>query len=381
MRSSVNKNFLSISFFLLLGFVEANAQTLQNSVQKIKSYKNISYTDIIRMKFSFQDDFSADTLKSQLILLPKEPVGGGYYLIKSSDNSYAFDGNKMVNLNLRDSTYKVQKESVDGQNTRTLLYWVQYMDKLAQLSLKKIKQLQDTTINNTAYTNIQVTKSDTVENKVHQYNVTNFIIDKKSNLPVHIINQMKGNADDGSVFQFIETHTYSSYQFDKKNFPDLSIALISAHFRVPPKGIPVVFLPNGTSAPAIKAFDLSGNAFDLEQLKGKMVLLNFSLIGCPHCVGAAQMLNRLHEKYKEKSLVIVNIYPVDQKEAIIKFDHRENVKTPSYTSQRAVQEVYPYDGYPSFYLLDKKGLVAQSYNGYYKALELELTEKIESINK
>lgn len=381
MRLSIPNKFLSILFCSLLGLVEANAQTLQKSAQKIKSYKNLSYTDIVRMKFSFQDDFSSDTLVSQLLILPKEQAGGGYYLLKSSAAAYAFDGNKLARLNLTDSTYTVQKESVDGQNTRTLLYWAQNMDNLTQLSLKKIKQLKDTAIDNIAYTNIKVTKTDIVENNVHQYNITNFIIDKKSNLPVHIINQMKGYANDGSVFQFIETHSYSSYQFDNKNFPILSIFSIPAHFRVPPKRIPAVFLPNGTPAPSIEAFDLSGNAFDLEQLKGKMVLLNFSLIGCPHCVGAAQMLNRLHEKYKEKGLVIVNIYPLDQKEAIVKFDQRENVKTPSYISEKALQVAYPYDGYPSFYLLDKNGLVAQSYNGYYKDLESELTVKIESINK
>lgn len=381
MRLSIPNIFLSILFCSLLGLVEANAQTLQKSALKIRSYKNLSYSDIVRTKFHFQDDFSADTLKSQLFLLPREPVGGGYYLLKSSDASYAFDGSKMVRLNLKDSTYIMQKESVDGQNTRTLLYWAQSMDELSNLPLTKISQLQDTVISNIPYTYISAIKKDTIVNNIRQYIAINFIIDKKSNLPIHIISQMKGKADDGSIFSLIESHTYSDYQFDRKNFPDLSIAMIPSHFRIPPKRIPVVFLPNGTPAPAIKAFDLSGNAFDLKKLKGKLVLINFSLIGCPHCVGAAQMLNRLHEKYKEKGLVIVNIYPLDQKEAIIKFDHRENVKTPSYTSEKAVQAAYPYDGYPSFYLLDKNGLVAQSYNGYYKDLELELTEKIESINK
>lgn len=368
-------------FCSLLGFVEVNAQTLQKAALNIRSYKNLSYSDIVRIKFHFQDDFSADTLKSQLFLLPKEPGGGGYYLLKSSDASYAFDGNKMVRLNLKDSTYTVQQESVDGQNTRTLLYWAQNMDELSQLPPTKISQLQDTVINNIPYTYISTIKTDTIVNKIPQYNATHFIIDKKSNLPIHIIREMKGNAADGSIFSLIESHSYSDYQFNKKNFPDLSIAVIPSYFRIPPKRKPVVFLPNGTPAPAIEAFDLAGNAFDLKKLKGKLVLLNFSLIGCPHCVGAAQMLNRLHEKYKDNGLVIVNIYPVDQKEAISKFDHRENVKTPSYTSEKAVQVAYPYDGYPSFYLLDKNGLVAQSYNGYYKDLEVELTEKIESINK
>lgn len=57
-------------------------------------------------------------------------------------------------------------------------------------------------------------------------------------------------------------------------------------------------------APQLNAFDLKGLKLDNETLKGKVVLINFSLIGCPHCVGAAQMLNRLHEKFKDRNLKI-----------------------------------------------------------------------------
>jgi len=377
----LNKSFLLLSFFLLFGKLDAKTQIIQKSAQKIKSYKNLSYRDIVCTKFNFQDDFSADTLSSKLLIKSKEPFAEGCYLIKGRSNSYAFDGNKLVNLKLTDSTYTVEKESVEGQNTRSLLFWANDMEKLSKMPARKINQLRDTLINNTYYTNILITVSDTIIDSKRQYLATNFIIDKNSNLPIHIIRKMQGNAGDGSNFQFLETHSYSDYRFDIKDFPDLTLAIIPANFRVPPKSIPVVFLPNGTPAPSIKAFDLHGEAFDLEKLKGKPVLINFSLIGCPHCVGAAQMLNRLNEKYKESGLVIVNIYPLDQKDAIIRFDSRENVKTLSLTSDRAVQRAYPFDGYPSFYLLDKNGSVAQSYKGFYKDLEFALNEKIDSIVK
>lgn len=373
--------FVFLAFFSAFGLSAAKAQILQQYAQKIRSHKNISYTDIVRTKFHFQDDFSADTLTMQLLLAAKEPVEGGYYYIKGREHAYAFDGNKLLNLNFTDSTYVIEKAAEGGQNTRTLLYWAKNIDKLATLPAAKIRQLQDTVINNTAHTYIEVTEKDTIINKERQYNATRFILNKKSMLPIHIIRDMGGNADDGSYFKFIESHSYSDYRVDKKDYPDLSLVTIPPHFRVPPKRKPIKFLPNGTPAPEIKALDLSGQAFELKKWKGKLVLINFSLIGCPHCVGAAQMLNRLHEKYKEKGLVIVNIYPVDQKEAILKFDTRENVKTQSYTSERAIQQAYPFDGYPSFYLLDKNGVVAQSYNGFYKDLEAALTEMIESLNK
>src|SRR3546814_328779 len=97
MRSCIFRLFLSIiGFLLLFGFLEVNAQVLQSSAQKIRSYKNISYTDIVRTKFSFQEDFSADTLRSHILTVPGEPLAGGYYQLKDTGNSYAFDGNKLV---------------------------------------------------------------------------------------------------------------------------------------------------------------------------------------------------------------------------------------------------------------------------------------------
>jgi thiol-disulfide isomerase/thioredoxin len=381
MVSFRTKQLSLTTLIFLLATASLYAQVLKKATQKIRSSKNISYTDIVQTKFSFQEDFSADTLRSNLFLKPGAPLTRSYYLLKGSHNTYAFDGNKMIGLNLTDSTYYVQKESVDGQNTRTLLYWAETMDKLSGLPSAKIIQLPDTIINNTTYTNIRVTESDTIENNERLYTLTNLIIDKQTSLPLHIIRRLKGHSDDGSIIGMTEIHTYSNYKLDQTSFPDLSVALIPKFFKLPVKRVPAKFLSNGTIAPAIKAYDLLGNTFDLEKLKGKTVLLNFSLIGCPHCVGAAQMLNRLHDKYKEAGLVIINIYPIDEKEVIGRFDKAQNVKTNSYTSDRAVQKIYPYDGYPSFYLLDKAGLVAQSYNGYYKALELEIIGEIQSLNK
>jgi len=90
------------------------------------------------------------------------------------------------------------------------------------------------------------------------------------------------------------------------------------------------------------------------------------------------MLNRLYEKYDNKDLVIINVYPYDKHETIEKFNRKENMHTPSYTSDKTIQKSYPFDGYPTFYLIDRLGKVVQSYNGYYEKLEAEIIKKIET---
>ncbi|KRT17506.1 hypothetical protein ASU31_02890 [Pedobacter ginsenosidimutans] len=362
----------------LLSPDEVDAQLLQKSSQAINTKKNLSYTDIVQTKFSFQEDFYADTLSSAILPGKSEPISTGQFLLTGKNISYAFDGNRMITLHLTDSTYAVQKESVSGQDTRTLLYWAMEMQKLSKLSENKIVQLADTIINDISFANIRITVTDTVEQNQRSYNISSFIIDKENYLPVKIIRQFKGLGNDGTSFGLVEIHNYSEYKINQNKFPDLSNATIPAYFSLPVKRQPVKFLENGTPAPFLKAYDKKGNLLDTSFLKGKMVLINFSLIGCPHCVGAAQMLNRLQEKFKGRNLLILNIYPIDPFEAIVKFDIKEQVLSPSYTSDRSVVKSFPLDGYPSFYLIDMQGKIAQSYNGYYKALEQELEEKIET---
>lgn len=376
MKIAFQKSLLILSALLLLTFAQTKAQVLLKSSNKINTSKNLSYTDIVETKFSFQDQFYGDTIKSKLLPAGAKVHEVGKFALEGKNVKYAFDGIKLVTLNYGDSTYTLQKESISGQNTRTLLYWSDKMKKLSESSKNKVFSIADTIVNGYSYTNIKVTEKDTIDNKQHHYIICKFIIDKKTLLPIKIISMFKGKANDGSDFGLVEIHNYSDYKIKQTIFPDLSSATIPNYFRLPKKREPVKFLENGLPAPQLNAFDLKGLKLDNETLKGKVVLINFSLIGCPHCVGAAQMLNRLHEKFKDRNFKIINIYPIDTGEIIASFDLRENVSSPSFTTDRSVQKFYPFDGYPSFYLIDSQGKIAQSYNGYYKELEAELEKKI-----
>jgi len=376
MKRAFQKFLFMLSVLFLLVVAQTEAQILLKSSSKINSSKNLSYTDVVETKFSFQDQFYGDTIKSKLIPAEEKKHESGKYDLDGKNVKYAFDGIKLVTLNYSDSTYSVQKEAISGQDTRTLIYWSDKMKKVSGSSKNKAFSITDTVINANTYANVEVIEKDTIDNNQHHYIISKFIIDKKSLLPIKIISMFKGKANDGSDFGLIEIHNYNEYKINQTNFPDLSSTIIPNYFRSPKKREPVKFLENGLLAPQLNAVDLKGLKLDNETLKGKVVLINFSLIGCPHCVGAAQMLNRLHEKFKDRNLKIINIYPIDTGEIVALFDRRENVSSPSFTANRSVQKTYPFDGYPSFYLIDSQGKIAQSYNGYYKELEAELEKKI-----
>ncbi|PYF74846.1 TlpA family protein disulfide reductase [Pedobacter nutrimenti] len=375
------KRILILSFMVSVLFtLSAGAQSLRATVKQIKSLRNVSFTEVVKFKFSFQDEFSLDTLNSKMFIVTGEPQIGGYYKIDGHQQQYLFDGNKSISLNLKDKTYRMSKQAIVNQFTRSLLYWQKQMEAYLK-SPAKIKQLKDTMISKVVYNYFMVTRKDTVQKNEHIHDLVYLVTDKRTYLPVLIKSDFKGFANDGALIGAIEQHSFTNYKLNQKNFPDLSETKVPDGFKLPVKSIKPVPLAIGTKAPQIDLQDATGNTFDLGRLKNKTVLLNFALLGCPHCINSAQMLNRLYDKFKGHNFEIISIYQLknDHHEGISKFDKKFNINYPSYTTGNDAEKIYRFQGYPYFFLIDKQGHIAQAYEGFYLDLEKELTDKIESI--
>lgn len=365
--------------FLIAPLTSSKAQVLNNMVQKLNNLKNISYRDVVETKLSFQEEISTDTLQSYITFLPTEKQTGGYYRLKNLTKSFLFDGSKLIILDKTDSTYKIKKEAISGQQTRTLLYWTQKISFYTKEKPASIEQLPDSLINGVIYDRIRITESDTLINSVSCYTKHEFLVTKRTNLPLLIRTQSQGLTDDGLLVSVEEIHNYSGYITGGKDFPDLSVASIPSYFRLPIKAKPKPFLQNGIPAPEITLTDMEGKLLNLKSLKGKTVLLNITSVSCSHCVSAANMLNKITELCGSENLAVINIYPFDNKESIIRFNKRFKVNSPSLTTLPTIQDIYPHEGYPSFYLIDKNGAVSYASTGYHPKLQNELLEKINSI--
>ncbi|GAB2697393.1 hypothetical protein GCM10027037_21820 [Mucilaginibacter koreensis] len=353
-------------------------QPLARTLQRLKAHRTATYTDLVTTRFSFQDKPYTDTVRSMVAFMPGEAQTGGYYRLSIPTARDAYDGRNHVKLYLTDSTYELSSEAVTGQNSRTLAYYVKQLEKYQQTP-QKLSVLPDTIIRNVRYSHIRYTAFDSLKNKIRTFSHADYIVDKKTDLPVMIRDEFSGQADDGSQFSLSELHAYQNLKFDDTHFPDLSLASVPAGFKLPPPRKPVAWLTQGTPAPELKLYDLKGKELRVSDLKGKTVLLNFTWIGCPHCVGATQMMDALAAQYTGTDVVLASIYPLDDRAAITKYGHKFPSKAPSFTTDKSVREIYPYAGYPAFYLVDKQGQIAQSYSGFYKELKGELTAKIDSM--
>jgi thiol-disulfide isomerase/thioredoxin len=69
----------------------------------------------------------------------------------------------------------------------------------------------------------------------------------------------------------------------------------------------------GRPAPPIRGdFALNGKPVALTNLKGKVVLVDFWGLNCPHCIAALPQLRKLHSKYHKKGLEVVGLMRLDE---------------------------------------------------------------------
>jgi thiol-disulfide isomerase/thioredoxin len=117
----------------------------------------------------------------------------------------------------------------------------------------------------------------------------------------------------------------------------------------------------GASPPPIHVKSLSGEDVVLEDLKGKVVLLDFWATWCPPCKKALPSLKRLHAELHEKGLEIVGIDGLEKDEDELKaFLSREQVAWPQIVGKTAkvLTRAYGVEALPRTILIGRDGKIA-----------------------
>jgi len=107
--------------------------------------------------------------------------------------------------------------------------------------------------------------------------------------------------------------------------------------------------------------DIEGEEWHLQELHGKVVLVNFWATWCPPCRKEMPDLQALFDKYKSKGLIVLAIS--DEAEAKVKpFIQAQGITYPVMLDPgRKVNELFQVDGIPKSFVYDRDGkLVAQS---------------------
>ncbi|MBC7326715.1 redoxin domain-containing protein [bacterium] len=135
----------------------------------------------------------------------------------------------------------------------------------------------------------------------------------------------------------------------------------------------------GKPAPDFTLMSLDGKTYTLSNLKGKVVLLDFWATWCPPCREELPIIEKLHQEYKDKGLLVLGINDED-KATVENFLKENNLTFPILVdAQSKVALLYNVESIPRVLLIDKDGNVVKDLLGYSKENEQILREAIEKL--
>lgn len=126
-------------------------------------------------------------------------------------------------------------------------------------------------------------------------------------------------------------------------------------------------------APELNLVDLSGNAVNLSDYKGKYVMVNFWATWCKYCDQEMPDLMAFQEKYKDELKVIAIDVKEDQKTVEAYVKEKGIDLTIAMDESGKVAEAYYVNSFPTTFFIDRAGKVIGFVPGMLTAKDMETT--------
>ena len=112
------------------------------------------------------------------------------------------------------------------------------------------------------------------------------------------------------------------------------------------------------TAPKFDLVSTNGKRVKLDNLKGKVILLEFWFVRCPGCKSSIPFLNKLQQKYPKDKLEVIGIeYMNANKGAVVDYVKNNNVNYTTLLFGKTVAARYDVFGGPTFALIDQNGTI------------------------
>lgn len=140
-------------------------------------------------------------------------------------------------------------------------------------------------------------------------------------------------------------------------------------------------LENRASAPDFTLEKIDQGQLTLSNLKGNIVLLDFTTTWCYWCDVQAPQIEEVYNKYKNGNFTVISIdCKEDLKTVRNKYPQGKHIFPVVLDYDGSTALSYGIPGYPTFFLLDKNGKIAYTQSGYKENMKDILQEIIEYIN-
>ncbi|MFV0231495.1 TlpA family protein disulfide reductase [Empedobacter falsenii] len=110
--------------------------------------------------------------------------------------------------------------------------------------------------------------------------------------------------------------------------------------------------------------DVDGKTVNMEDLKGKVVFMNFWATWCPPCIAEMPSIQTLYDKVKEdKDIVILTVEVEGKRDKAAKFMERKKLSLPVVYPNSSIPTEFFNGSLPTTIILDKKGNIAHTTMG------------------
>jgi peroxiredoxin len=124
-------------------------------------------------------------------------------------------------------------------------------------------------------------------------------------------------------------------------------------------------LQKGDKAPPIKLVTTSGQPITLSNYKGYVLIMDFFATWCIPCKESIPHLNSLNQKYGKQGLQILGVSVDEGNDHEVKnFIAERRIGYPVAVAGDDMQTDYGLRSIPTIYLINKKGMVAEKFQGY-----------------
>lgn len=111
----------------------------------------------------------------------------------------------------------------------------------------------------------------------------------------------------------------------------------------------------------LRTFDLDGKTIDLDEYRGKVVLLEFWATWCPPCVAGIPKVKALHEKYGPSGFEVIGMCCDMDLKTVRQFSEQHKLTWPQHFHELGMEspliQSLGITALPSYWLIDRSGVV------------------------
>ncbi|POY36338.1 hypothetical protein C3K47_11360 [Solitalea longa] len=137
------------------------------------------------------------------------------------------------------------------------------------------------------------------------------------------------------------------------------------------------FFKKGEPVPNIKFTTIEGKSLSFEQLKGKVVVVNFWFTTCAPCLKEMPDLNELFEKYRSNENVVFLAFSTDKKETVQQFLTKKTFNYQQVAGMEQQLEDLEIGTFPTNLIITPEGKTEFIVGGYFPPIKSILEYWIE----